>query len=162
MGGGDGAWPAVSRPNALRSPAAGFEDRHSADRRVPGAVDQEHLTDRHHRLHRTDPRRPDHQQRDVQALPGLRHRRGALLRHVLAALAAQRPSGTALRRPRPLKSIPAKSINEIEETPMKSLLTSKLRHIATGGLMLASAVTASALPASAETVDDIVKKGSIT
>jgi polar amino acid transport system substrate-binding protein len=45
---------------------------------------------------------------------------------------------------------------------MKSFLTTQLRRIAAGSLMLASAVTATALPASAATVDDIVKKGSIT
>jgi polar amino acid transport system substrate-binding protein len=44
---------------------------------------------------------------------------------------------------------------------MKSLFTAKLRHLAAGGLMLASAVAATALPASAATVDEIVKKGTL-
>ena len=87
MGGRDGARPALSGPHALRRAAAGPQGRRGPDGRLPGPAHQGHVARRDHRLHRTHPRRADHQQRDLPAVPGVRDRRGALLCPVLAVVA---------------------------------------------------------------------------
>ena len=105
----------------------------AADRRLPGAAHQGHLARRDHRLHRTHPRRPDRQQRDLPAVPGVRDRRRALLRPVLAVVAAGRRLERRATPPRRSADIRFTIVNQIRRKPHEDTSRSRqLRRLAVG------------------------------
>lgn len=88
-----GCIEAVPKGQREAATVSGGPYRRRAHRRLPGATHKGHIARIDHRLYRADPARADHQQCDVQSVPGLRHRCHRLFSALLAAVADRTSNG---------------------------------------------------------------------